>query len=147
MRNSTVGVPLLPAWLRWAGVAAVAAVIFYLSVITAPPETTIVPGRPDLLPLDKWRHFLAYAAFGGALAYATVDWEWRTRWLALAVLAVVVAYGFGIELWQSTIPDRYFGMGDAYANALGGVLATPLFLVRDRVPFVPIRTLIRTIRS
>ena len=146
MGTKNFGVPLLPAWLRWGGVLLVAMGIFYLSVITAPPETTIVPGRPDLVPLDKWRHFLAYAAFGGALAYATVDWEYRTRTIALGALAIVVAYGVGIEVWQSFIPDRYFGMGDAYANALGGVLAMPLFLLRDRLPFVSIGRLVDSLR-
>lgn len=147
MTEAKLGVPLLPAWLRWLGVAAVAAVIFYLSVITAPPETGIIPGRPDLLPLDKWRHFLAYAALGSALAYATVDWERRTLTLALAVLAVVVVYGFGIEIWQSFLPERYFGFGDAYANALGGVLAMPLFALRGRVPFVPVGDLVSSVRQ
>jgi len=147
MNRPRLVVPLLPAWFRWAGVAAVAIGIFYLSVITVPPETTVVPGRPDLLPLDKWRHFLAYAAFGGALAYATVDWQWRTRRLALAVLAVVVVYGVGIEIWQSMIPDRYFGLGDAYANAFGGVLALPLFLLRDRVPFRTLGELFTALRG
>jgi len=127
--------PLLPAWLRWLGVVAVAGAIFYLSVLTAPPPAPAAP-KPDPIPLDKWRHFLAYAGVGGALWYATIDWDWRTRWAALGCLAVVVAVGVGLELWQSTIPDRYFSVGDAYANALGGVLAMPLFALRDRLRFV-----------
>ena len=147
MTQSRLGVPLLPSWLRWGGVAVVAAGIFYLSVLAAPPETAVVPGRPDLLPLDKWRHFLAYAAFGGALAYATVDWTWRTRTMAAAVLAVVVVYGVGIEVWQSFVPDRYFGLGDAYANAFGGVLVLPLLFIRDRVPFVSIGELLGSVRQ
>jgi VanZ family protein len=144
---SSLRVPLLPAWLRWLGVVAVAAAIFYLSVLTVPPEQAIVPGKPDLVPLDKWRHFLAYAALGGALAYATVDWEWRTRWIAIVVLAAVVVYGVGLELWQSLIPDRYFSVGDAYANALGGVLAMPLFALRDRVAVVSVGELVDGLRG
>lgn len=139
-------VPLLPQWLRWLGVLGVAGAIFYLSVITAPPADPVAP-KPDLVPLDKWRHFLAYAGLGGALWYATVDWEWRTRHLALACLAVVVAYGVGLELWQSLIPDRYFSIGDAYANALGGVLALPLFTLRDRLSFVSLRALASSSRG
>ncbi len=65
-------VPLASAWLRWTGVGVVAAVIFYASILIAPPET-VLDARPGLVPLDKWRHFLAYAAFGYALAYATTD--------------------------------------------------------------------------
>lgn len=146
MTESKLGVPLLPAWLRWLGVLAVAVFIFYLSVITAPPGTPIVE-PPPLVPLDKWRHFLAYAALGGALAYATVDWECRTVTVALACFAIVVAYGVGIEVAQSFLPERYFGIGDAYANALGGVLALPLFALRDRIPVVPIGDIVRSVRQ
>ncbi|WP_018256175.1 VanZ family protein [Halomicrobium katesii] len=129
-------VPLLPSWLRWLAVAVVGGVIFTLSVVVAPPGEPIVAGPPDLLPLDKWRHFLAYAAFGGTLAYATSTWRWSTGRLAVFVLGITVAYGVGIEIWQSFLPNRYFGLGDAYANALGAVLASPWFLLRDRLSFV-----------
>jgi hypothetical protein len=64
--------PLLPWWVRWAAVAGLAAFIFYASIVTVPPETVldqVRPGPEALLPLDKWRHFLAYATFGYALAY------------------------------------------------------------------------------
>lgn len=67
-----VSVPLAPAWLRWAGVGVVAAGIFYASILTTPPET-VLDTRPSLVPLDKWHHFLAYAAFGYALAYDMTD--------------------------------------------------------------------------
>lgn len=139
--------PLLPAWLRWVGVLAVGVAIFYLSIVMAPPPTEVVPGRPDPVPLDKWRHFLAYGALGWALAYATVDWDWRTRWVTVVVLAVVVAYGVGLEFWQSMVPDRHFSVGDAYANALGGVLAVPLFVLRDRLRFVPLNQFVDGLRQ
>jgi VanZ family protein len=139
-------VPLFPGPLRWLGVLGIAAAIFYLSVLTPPPASPVAP-KPDPLPLDKWRHVLAYAALGGALAYATVDWDWRTRRLALATLVVVVAYGVGLELWQALVPERYFSVGDAYANAFGGVLAMPLFALRDRVAFGPAVEILRSLRS
>ena len=133
-----VPIPLLPAWLRWAGVALVAAVIFYLSVVTVPPEQPVVPGTgpPDFVPLDKWRHFLAYAAFGGSLAYATVDWD-RPTWVLVAlVVGGAALYGVGIEGIQSTLPNRYFSLGDAWANVLGAVLVVPWFAVRRRLRLV-----------
>lgn len=131
-------VPLLPAWLRWAGVAVLAVVIFYASVLTVPPADPVVD-PPDLVPLDKWRHFVAYAAFGGGLAYATADWDWPTRRLAMFVLGVTIVYGVGIEIWQWFVPVRYFSVADAYANALGAVLVTPWFLLRSRLSLVPVR--------
>jgi VanZ family protein len=132
-------VPLLPAWLRWSGVLATATVIFYLSIVTVPsPDQVIVPGRPSLVPLDKWRHFAAYGALAGSLAYATVDLDRPTRQRLLAVVVVTVAYGVGIEFGQSTIPDRYFSLEDAYANALGAFLVLPWYLVRSHVEFEPV---------
>jgi VanZ family protein len=119
-------------------VVAVAAVIFYLSVIAAPPTDPVIE-PPDLIPLDKWRHFLAYAASAGSLAYATADWEWPTRRLAVLVLGLTVVYGVGIEVWQGFLPNRYLSLGDAYANALGAVLASPWFHVKQRLSFVPAR--------
>jgi VanZ family protein len=135
-----IAVPLLPAWLRWSGVVAVGGVIFYLSVLSVPSSEPVVVGPPSAaIPLDKWRHFMAYAAFGGALAYATTPWDWSTRRLATVVLGLTILYGVGIEVWQFFIPDRYFSLGDAYANALGAVLISPWFLVESRLSFLPTR--------
>jgi VanZ family protein len=135
---SRIAVPVLPRWLRWAAVLAVAAGVFYLSVVAVPPEEPLVapPGPPELLPLDKWRHFLAYGALAGSLTYATVDWKWPPARLAVLVVGIAAAYGLGVEGIQATTPDRYFSMGDAYANVLGALLVLPWFAVRSRVPFV-----------
>lgn len=143
---TNVRVPLLPPWLRWSAVVGVAGVLFYASVLTVPPEDPVVvapPGPDDLIPLDKWRHFVGYAGFGGALAYATTDWDWPARRLALLVVGVTMVYGVGIEVWQYFVPVRYFSVADAYANALGGALVTPWFLVRSRLTFVSAREWVR----
>ncbi len=142
-----IRVPLLPRWLRWGAVAGLAAFIFYVSIVTAPPETVIDAGKPTVLPLDKWRHFLAYGAFGYALAYATTDWELDGRVLVVGVLGVAIVYGIGIEVGQSTVPERYFSLGDAYANALGGLLVAPYYVVRPYLRFVPAASLVRSIGS
>lgn len=133
-----VPLPLFPRWLRWLGVVAVGVVIFSLSVLTIPPEQPILE-PPELVPLDKWRHFLAYAAFGWSLAYATTDWDWHPARLAVLVFGVTVTYGVGIELLQAPLAERYFSVGDAYANALGGVLALSWFVVRRWLALVPLR--------
>ena len=140
-----LSVPVLPRWARWATVAGVASVIFYTSIVTVPPETVLDrtnPGGLDSfqLRLDKWRHFLAYAAFGYALAYATADWRLTIRRRAAFVLGVAVLYGVGIECGQSLVPERYFSVGDAYANALGALLVAPWYLIRPSLVFVPLRT-------
>lgn len=135
-----VPVPLLPRWLRWLAVAAVAAAIFYLSVLVVPPaeEPITTATRPALVPLDKWRHFLGYAVLGWALAYATADLDADPRYLAAGILAATAAYGLAVELAQSTVPRRQFSLLDAYANAVGGAVALAWFAVRPFVRFVPV---------
>lgn len=137
-----IRLPLLPAWLRWAFVVCLAGFIFHTSILTVPPETVVDAGRPESVSLDKWRHFVAYAVFGGALAYATADWSAERRYVAALVVGTVVIYGVGIEFGQSLLPDRYFSVGDAYANTLGGVLISPWYLVRPHVDLRPVRALL-----
>jgi hypothetical protein len=142
-----VPVPLLPRWMRYLGVAFVVGVVFYTSVLLTPPTTPILPVKPSLLPLDKWRHLLAYAAVAGSLVYATLDSDRPTHRLALAVVLVTVLYGVGIELVQSQIPNRYFSVADAYANAVGALLVTPVYLLRSRLRLVPVLAALATDRD
>jgi len=142
-----VRVPLLPAWLRWSAVVVLAAFISYVSVITVPPETVIDRGKPDLVPLDKWRHFVAYAVFGLSVAYATTDWELRARYLLVGVVGLTVIYGVGIEVSQSFLPARYFSLGDAYANALGGILVKPYYLLREYAEFIAVDEWLRMVQG
>lgn len=132
-----VRVPLLPAVVRWAGVAAVAAFLFYVSVVTVPPETVVDSGRPAVFELDKWRHVVGYAGLAGALSYATCDRPWSTRRTTAVVIGVVAVYGVGIELVQAPLPERYFSVGDAAANALGAALVIPWLLAVRHLEFVP----------
>jgi VanZ family protein len=131
-------VPLVPAWLRWLGVAAVAGFVFATSVLVTPPPEPVVPGKVDPLPLDKWRHFLAYAAIAYALAYALADSERPRTHLAAGVVTLTVLYGVGIELWQWTIPNRFFSLGDAYANAIGAALVVGWYAVEPYLQLRPV---------
>lgn len=130
--------PLLPRWTRWLAVAALAGFVFYFSILSPPPET-VIDTRPELIPLDKWRHFVAYAAIGGALAYATTDWDRDRTHRAVAVFVLTVLYGIGIEFCQSLMPARYFSLVDAYANALGGVLVLQWYLMEPYLEFRSVR--------
>jgi VanZ family protein len=107
-----------------------------------PPDsaavTAIDTAKPDLVPLDKWRHFLAYACLGSGFAYATADAKSDQRFLAIGVISATILYGVGIEVWQLFLPDRYFSLGDAYANAIGGICVTVWYLLRPSVRFVPV---------
>lgn len=133
----TIPAPLLPRSVRWAVVGGVGVVIIYFSIIAPPPKTPL-DIEFELIPLDKWRHFVAYAALGYALAYATTDWAWKSRRLAVFVIGVTILYGIGIEGAQSLLPQRYFSIVDAYANALGAILVIPYYRVRQYVDFEPL---------
>jgi Predicted integral membrane protein len=111
--------------------------IFYISIITVPPETVVDVGKDAIIQLNKLRHFVAYAVLGIALAYATTDWDINTLYLAVLVVGVTVIYGVGIEFSQSFRPNRSFSLGDAYLNAFGGVLATSYYLITTYIEFVP----------
>lgn len=125
----------------------VAGFIFYVSVIVAPPETVVDEVRFELIPLDKWRHFIAYGVLGYALAYATTDWEFPSIHVALIVFGVTVTYGVGIEYSQSLVPERYFSLTDAYANGLGGVVAISYYLFARRVEFVSLQKFASRVNS
>lgn len=140
-------VPLVPAWLRWLGVAAVAGFVLVTSVLVTPPPEPIVPGKADPLPLDKWRHFLAYAATAYALAYALADSERPRTHLAVGVFCVTVLYGVGIELWQWTLPNRFFSVEDAYANAIGAALVGVWYAVEPYLQLRPIMSFLPTNES
>lgn len=133
---------LLPKPIRWLLVLVLAVFIFYVSIVTTPPpETAINTAKPDLVPLDKWRHFVAYAAFGGSLAYAWADSGRSLRTTMILIFTITVLYVIGIEFGQSMVPNRYFSCMDAYANALGGILVTPWYFVRPHVDFTPLNDL------
>jgi VanZ family protein len=135
-----VRVPLLPRWLRWSVVVGIAGFIFYTSILVAPPSSPIDTLRFELIPLDKWRHFLAYGVLAGSILYATVDRQVSVLGSVSLVVGLAFVYGVGIEFGQSLIPNRYFSLLDAYANFLGTLLVTPWYLVRRHVEFAEVRT-------
>ena len=77
---------------------------------------------------------------GHAPAYATADWNRRTRHLATAVLVTTALYGVGIEFGQSLVPARQVSVADAYANAFGALLVAPWYAVRPYVNVVSLRS-------
>lgn len=138
-----VPVPLLPRPVRWLGVAGLLGFLFYVSVVTVPPETAVDTYRLSFVDVAHWRHFVAYGTLAYALAYATVDWE-LTRWKQAAfVVAFASLYGLGIEVGQYFTPHRNFDATDVVANTLGASLVLPWYLlwphVRPYVRLVKIR--------
>lgn len=126
--------PLLPRWLRYLGVGAVATAVLYFSVLSPPPVT---PPQPTPL-WDKQLHFASYAGLALALAYATANESLQFRRRVLLVLGVAAGYGFLVEGVQAFQPGRYASLGDALANVLGVLLASAWFLLESRIRYVPV---------
>lgn len=130
-------VPVLPRWLRLAGVLSVSGVIVYFSLfagLPSPPGDG--PGGLIAALWDKKLHLAAYAGLGYSLAYASVEErKWGTRRVA-AVVLVAVAFGAAMELLQGLLPTRYFGAYDLLADAIGALLVLPWFALESRFDFV-----------
>lgn len=119
-------VPLLPRLVRVAGTIAIAAVIFYFSLL----DTVSAP--PAAGPWwDKQLHLLAYAGLAVAATYATAAWRHDSIRRGVAMLLVVVAYGLAIELAQGQLAGRYYSLSDLFANVVGTTLGG-LWLVAER---------------
>lgn len=126
--------PAFPRAIRYAGVLAVAALIAHFSFTGVPPQA------PNTDPWwDKKLHFAAYAALGLAVVYATIDDDRPLVRIGL-IVGIATAYGAGIELVQWTLPNRYFGVGDLIANAVGALLATSWLLFERTVDYVSVPT-------
>lgn len=88
-----------------------------LALLAAITWGSLTPGMPlpDILPWDKARHFLAYAAIALPVAIA------RPRGWPL-LLAGILAWSIGIELVQPLV-GRSRDIDDFLANSLGALLA------------------------
>lgn len=130
--------PLLPRSIRWLGVFAVAAFIFYASVVTV-PETLIDETDPEIVPLHLWRHVVAYFGLAGALAYATDHWKLDRSKKALFVIGIAALYGGCVEIAQAFVPHRTdFMIIDVAANTLGAAGVITWYLLR---PYVDLKSI------
>lgn len=130
--------PMLPSGIRWLGVATVAFVLMYFSLLTTPPPPPPDGGLGTTDLWDKKLHFAGYAALGFTLAYATATSPRPLVSRVLLVLGTAVAFGVTIEVLQGPLPDRYFSYADMLANAIGAIFAAGWFLLEPRLEYVPI---------
>ncbi|WP_096593172.1 VanZ family protein [Halorubrum ezzemoulense] len=129
---SRLRLPLVPRWLRLAGVVAVASTILYYSVFTPPGSGVIRTGPLGVFPYGTWLHGLAYAGLAVTLAYAFQDSPWRDRTVLGVVFLLAVGYGGSIELLQSTLDARTADFGDLLTNAVGAAVAAGCWRVLTR---------------
>lgn len=111
-----------PRRLRWVGVALVAGVIFYSSVLDPPGSGLPALGPLGLFGIDKWLHALAYAALAATLASALAA-DRPAATAAVLAAALAVAYGVGIEFVQAPLPERSFSVADMVADGVGAAVA------------------------
>lgn len=146
-----VRLPRWPSALRWIPAVLVAGLIWYWSIVTAPPPITLeIPPstgadtvQATALPSDlTWldvRHAIAYATLALSLEYAighrettspqTDEQQSRKRTIArtaLLVLAVTIGYGALMEVGQLFRPDRVASLADAASNGVGATAALVL---------------------
>ncbi len=138
MGKPRIPFPLFPTPVRWAAVLAIASLIFYASLVTV-PETVVDDAQPEFIPINYWRHLVAYFALGGSLAYATDDWH-LDRWKQAAfVIAIAAMYGIAMEAGQHFLPHRtLFLLTDAAVNTLGATGVVSWYLVRPYLDLRPI---------
>ena len=124
---------------RWRPAVAFAVVVLAASIVPV-PRVGADPAGPvhGLLgvvagvtaPTDPF-HFVGYAVLAALSARATCH---GGRGLLVAA-AVAAAFGFGVELVQTTVPWRTFAWRDSLVNAAGaatGALAVAVRSMRER---------------
>lgn len=105
---------MIPRLLRpEASRAALAALIYYLALLSLStiPGTSLPPS--DLPGLDKLIHLTLYAGLGWLLA--------GTHWPTPILLALALCAGAMDELYQLITPGRQASLGDWLADALGSL--------------------------
>ncbi len=170
-----VALPLLPAWSRWLGVALIAGIILYASVLAPPPAIVFEHdgGSPSLsvgpdpggdtadggmevfdllaeaigFASNQWRHFLAYAALAYATAYAIAHRRQPLPVHFVLVIASVLLYGATIEMLQHLFTHRTVALSDILINGLGASLVFGWYAIQPWIEWQPIGSSGRRIPS
>jgi VanZ family protein len=93
-------------------------------VLCTMPSQSLPKGQPN----DKISHLIAFAGF-------TFFWCFQSSQYWLVVLFAIF-YGIIIEFWQGSLPqdfNRSFDWYDALADAIGGLIGLPIYLIFIRL--------------
>lgn len=121
----------LPFVVRWAGVFAVMAFLWWSSARTPVPK----PYDPVQALLGNAAHFVAYFGLGLAVWLAAPS-AVAPRRLDAAAFAVALAYGVVDEWHQSWVPGRTASAVDLATDGFGAAFA--VWFVRHRLGGVPL---------
>lgn len=116
----------LPAVLRWIGVAAVMAFLWWSSARTPQPA----PYDPVWSYVGNAAHFVAYAGLAAA-GWLALPANLPVRRIDAASWLLAVGYGLVDEWHQSWIPGRHASAVDLVTDAMGAAFA--VWFVRGRV--------------
>lgn len=115
--------PLVTRAVAWGPAVLWAALIFFLSGQSQPPQPPGVEGVPYI---DKLQHMVEYGVFA-ALLLVALRWSRRQPgWSAAALdpaiaIAVAAAYAATDELHQAFVPDRMADIGDWVFDVAGAL--------------------------
>ena len=101
-------------------------------MFTPPGSGAIRSGPLGVFPYSTWLHALAYFGLAVVLAYALEDRPWPNWTVMAVVFLIVVGYGGGIEVLQSTLDARTADFGDLLVNAVGAAVAAVAWRVTTR---------------
>ena len=114
--------------LRWALVAAFAAVIFAASSLERP-----TPSPPAIPGLDKALHFAVFFLFAATLRWALCGSGIGATTAALLAACLTCLYGASDEIHQAFVPGRTATWGDWLADSFGGFAMASALLLRRRI--------------
>lgn len=139
-----IRIPLLPSSVRLGGVVLVAAgILYYSTVATLSGAVSVGSGGATSSGGGGLTatHVLGYAVLAWSLAYADAAPGGReaVAWKrALAVIAIVSAYGLVIEVVQLGFPERVFDPADMLSNAVGAATVIGWYVIEPWLEFVPL---------
>lgn len=81
---------------------------------------------------DVWIHAIEYGIFGYVLQRSGRDLFGRHFWVYLLVIAVGVLYGGLDEVHQSFVDGRESTWADFYADSLGILFGTVIFIIHKK---------------
>jgi VanZ family protein len=108
----------------WSLVLLYAAIIFYLSSISNPPQP-LAPKDPLWELLTGLEHVAEYTILGGLLyvGFNSLGGKTKERSFTFAVLAASL-YGATDEIHQFFVPNRYCDIKDFLADSAGGFIGS-----------------------
>jgi len=108
----------------WSIIFLYAAIIFYLSSISNPPQP-LSPKDPLWDLMTTLEHVAEYTILGGLLyvGFRSLGGKTKEKAFTLAVLAASL-YGASDEMHQYFVPNRYCDIKDFLADSAGGFIGS-----------------------